>query len=506
METKTIMIQGTASHVGKSVLSSAFCRIFYQDGYKVAPFKSQNMALNSYVTREGGEIGRAQAVQAEAAKIEATVDMNPILLKPQEDTIAQLIIHGKATTQIKAKDYFSEQEIGLKAIKDSLKRLKEEYEVLVIEGAGSPAEVNLRDFDLVNMKVAKLADAPVILVADIDRGGVFADIIGTFELLNEEEKKRIKAIIINKFRGEVGRLKSGIEYIEQETGVPVLGVIPYFDEFKIPEEDAIAEYVQGAKDYEVDIAVITLPHISNFTDFDLLAEEPGVRLRYVKDKFELGNPDVIIIPGTKNTIDDLDYLYQIDFDKEIIKSFEAGTTIVGICGGYQILGSIIKDPDGIESKKQEIKALGLLDIETTIEEEKITSQVEGKLINKQLLEIADSSVKAYEIHMGRTELGEKVKPLFRITKRSQQEVNVSEGACSEGGRVWGTYLHGIFDNQQFRRSFINKLRGEKGLAPLREEKISTEKERKEAYNNLADLVRDNLNMELLYEIIAVKHR
>ncbi|MCK8826479.1 cobyric acid synthase [Natroniella acetigena] len=503
MTGRAIMFQGTGSDVGKSVLTAAICRILVQDGYSVAPFKSQNMALNSYITKAGGEIGRAQAVQAEAAKVDATIDMNPILLKPKEDTSSQVIIHGQASRNMTAQEYFSSQQVGLQAIEESLERLKDEYQIVVLEGAGSPAEVNLRDYDLVNMRIARLAKAPVILVADIDRGGVFASIIGTFELLNEEEREQIEGIIINKFRGEVSRLQSGIDYVEKETGVPVLGVLPYFEDFKVPEEDSIPSSVQGAEDYQLEIVVIRLPHISNFTDFDALAKEPGTRVRYVEYKEELGEPDLIIIPGSKNTIEDLEDLYQTDFATEIIKKAEGGVPIVGICGGYQMLGRVLYDPAEVETERGQIEGLGLLDLETTLATDKITSQVRARVTGDNGFwgQLEEGAVTGYEIHMGRTELGVDSQPLLEITERSEREVSVADGACSSDGLVWGTYLHGIFDNDHLRRQLINFLRSNKGLTPLEDEVIEINSEREEAYEKLAAGVRENLDMEKLYEIL-----
>ncbi|WP_408955874.1 cobyric acid synthase [Natroniella sp. ANB-PHB2] len=500
-----IMFQGTGSDVGKSVLTAAICRILVQDGYFVAPFKSQNMALNSYITNTGGEIGRAQAVQAEAAKVDATVDMNPILLKPKEDTSSQLIIHGQVSQNMTAQEYFSSQQVGLQAIEESLERLKDQYQLVVLEGAGSPAEVNLRDYDLVNMRIARLAEAPVILVADIDRGGVFASIIGTFELLNDQECDQIEGIIINKFRGEVSRLQSGIDYVEEEIGVPVLGVLPYFEDFKVPQEDSIPSSIQGAEDYQLEVVVIRLPHISNFTDFDALAKEPGTRVRYVEYKEELGEPDLIIIPGSKNTIEDLEHLYQTELAAEIIKRAEAKVPVVGICGGYQMLGRVIYDPAGVETERGQIEGLGLLDLETTLATEKITSQVRARVTGDKGFwgQLEEELVTGYEIHMGRTELGVGSQPLLEITERSEREVSVADGACSPDGLIWGTYLHGIFDNDNLRRRLINFLRSKKGLAPLEDGVIEIGSKREEAYEKLAVGVRENLDMEKLYEIIGL---
>lgn len=497
------MVQGTGSDVGKSVITAALARIFAQEGYQVAPFKSQNMALNSYVTNQGGEIGRAQAVQAEAAKVEATVDMNPILLKPKEDTTSQVIVHGRPTGNMTAQEYFNDQQIGLEPIKESLACLQEDYQVIVLEGAGSPAEVNLREYDLVNMKAAELAQAPVILVADIERGGVFASIIGTLELLNEQERERIKGVVINKFRGDVSRLQSGLDYIEEETGVPVLGVIPYFTDFKIPEEDAIPSYVQGSEDYQLDIAVIKLPHLSNFTDFAALAEVERTRVRYVKPGSSLENPDVVILPGSKNTIEDLAYLYQTGCADEIIDLAKEGRMVVGICGGYQMLGEVIYDPRQVETDRGAIAGLNLLDIETTLQPDKITSQIEAQIINEELFNLeAGKLISGYEIHMGQTNLGPQAEPVFKIRQRSDEQVEIADGACSLNQRVWGTYLHGVFANDQLRRGFINQLRKQKGLAPVTDS-FSVREKREEAYNKLAELVRENLDVNLLYEIMGL---
>lgn len=496
------MFQGTASDVGKSILTAAVSRILTQAGYDVAPFKSQNMALNSYVTNRGGEIGRAQAVQAEAAKVEATIDMNPILLKPKEDTTSQVIIHGQVKRNMTAKEYFSKQQVGLQAVKESLARLENEYQAVVLEGAGSPAEVNLRDYDLVNMRIAKLAQAPVILVADIDRGGVFASIIGTLELLNKEERDRIKGIIINKFRGDIERLQPGIDYIEEETDIPILGVVPYITDCKVPEEDSLPSYKQGSQDYQLDIVVIKLPHISNFTDFDALAQEVETRVRYVDPKEVLGSPDLIILPGSKNTIEDLEYLYQTGCAEKIIEQVETEVPVVGICGGYQMLGNIIHDPSGIETDQGEIEGLGLLDIETTLLTDKVTNQVAARVKENNLFEFQQEILTGYEIHVGETELGPTAKPLFEINKRLGREVEILDGAYSQSCLAWGTYIHGLFDNDRFRRNFINQLRAQKGLSPVAKNTLSVKQERERAYNQLADVVRDSLDLELLYQIMS----
>lgn len=501
MTAKTIMIQGTGSDVGKSVLTAGLCRLFTRKGYQVAPFKSQNMALNSYITERGGEIGRAQAVQAEAARVTATVDMNPVLLKPNQDDNSQLIIHGEALKNMTAKEYFSRQKIAFKAINESLNNLKKDYQLIVIEGAGSPAEINLRDYDLVNMRIAELIDAPVLLVADIDKGGVFASIIGTLELLTAAERNRIKGIIINKFRGSPERFLDGVKFIEEYTNIPVVGIIPFINNIKIPEEDSLAAVSQGDKVHEIDIAVIYLPHISNFTDFDLLAFEPGTRVRYFRDVSELGDPDLIIIPGSKNTIEDLQYLYQTGLAEIIKKKNRQGTPVIGICGGYQMLGKNIKDPLNIESTQGEITGLGLLDLETYIDREKITRQVKARVSSNISFfkDIKGELLSGYEIHHGRSEVKSAQEHLIEIL---DEDNIIADGIINENNNVWGTYLHGIFDNDHFRRIYINHLRIIKGLKPISGDHLSSRAEREKAYDQLADLIEENISMTLLNDIIA----
>ncbi|MFC1942597.1 cobyric acid synthase, partial [Chloroflexota bacterium] len=352
---RTLMIQGTASSAGKSIMVAALCRIFHQDGYRVAPFKSQNMALNSFVTAEGGEMGRAQVVQAEAAGLEPTVDMNPVLLKPTTDTGCQVIVMGKAVRTISASEYYRYTPSLLITIEDSLNRLRSAYDIVVIEGAGSPAEINLKEREIVNMRVAKMADSPVLLVGDIDRGGVFASLVGTLELLEEDEREIVKGLIINKFRGDPGLLKPGLDFLEKRTSKPVLGVVPYFRDIRIAQEDSVYldERSENHATGDLDIAVIRLPHISNYDDFDPLEDEGGM-VRYVTQRFELGNPHIIIIPGTKSTVSDLQYLKHSGLANSILTHAKAGTPVVGICGGYQMLGQRILDPDEAESTEVEV--------------------------------------------------------------------------------------------------------------------------------------------------------
>jgi adenosylcobyric acid synthase len=500
MRTASIMVQGTRSDVGKSVITAALCRIYCRAGYRVAPFKSQNMALNSYICEDGGEIGRAQAVQAEAAKVKATVDMNPVLLKPNADNNSQVIIRGKPRENMNALYYYSHYDELLNIIKVSLNNLINEFELVVIEGAGSPAEINLRDYDLVNMKVAELADAPVILLADIDRGGVFADIVGTLELLNKEERKRVKGIIINKFRGDIKNFNKGIEFLEDYTKIPILGIVPYFNNIKIAEEDRLSSNIFGSKEYKINIAIIYLPHISNFTDFDSLSLEDETMIKYIRNKEELAEVDLIIIPGSKNTIEDLEYLYTSGIAEEIKK--KAGEIpIIGICGGYQIMGRYIKDPLHLESNREKIEGLGLLNTETILKPHKVTAQIEAYLIDDRIFTYSlKNPLSGYEIHQGETRLYSGAFPLFKI-KRPGMDEFIYDGAVNINGLVWGTYIHGILDNDRFRRALINYLRRRKGLNELNDNKISLNKLREDSYNKLAEHVKDSLNMELLNDII-----
>ncbi|MFA5144556.1 MAG: cobyric acid synthase [Candidatus Omnitrophota bacterium] len=505
VDKKALQICGTGSGVGKSVIVSALCRIFLEDGYKVCPFKAQNMALNSFVTKGGGEIGRAQAVQAQACRIEPTVDMNPILIKPTHDTKAQIILRGRPLKNMSAIEYVRYKKKAKKIVLGSYQRLADKYDLVVIEGAGSPAEVNLKAHDIVNMRMAKAAGAPVILVGDIDKGGVLAWIVGTLELLTKEERKMIKGIIINKFRGDKRLLKGALSFLEKKTGIRILGVIPYFHPsgpkgIRIPEEDSVPlderrpearKPVAGL----IDIAVISLPHMSNFTDFDALENEPDVRLRYCIAKHELGNPDLIIIPGTKNTIEDLNYLKKTGLAEKIVSVIKnhPSTHLIGICGGYQILGQRIRDQHKTESRKKEIAGLGLLPIVTNFKEEKILSQVRARDINSGL------EVSGYEIHHGRTQILKGCRPVFQIIKRQGKKINNFDGASVESGRIWGTYIHGVFDEDGFRGDFLSRLRLEKGWPRrIKTAKFDVDKE----FDKLARLVRDNIDMGLLYKIVS----
>ncbi len=502
---KTLMIQGTASSVGKSILVTALCRILAQDGWCVAPFKSQNMALNSFVTRSGQEIGRAQAVQAEAAGIEPTVDMNPILIKPEANSKSQVVVLGKPAMTLTAGEYGRHAGELISVVEESLARLRSSYDIVVIEGAGSPAEVNLKENEIVNMRIARLATAPVLLVGDIDKGGVFASLVGTLALLDEAERNSIKGFIINKFRGDITLLQSGLDYLEKYTSKPVIGVIPYYHNILVPEEDSIYERDgTGSENQEeiIDIAIIRLPCLSNSTDFELLQQEAGVKVRYVSTIAELGYPDVIILPGSKSTIADLAYLWRNGLAEGIIQRVKSGTPLVGICGGFQMLGKEIKDPSHVESEEDGVVGLGLLDTITIFQAQKRTCQVTAQVLsNEGLLEgLQGEKVTGYEIHMGQT-IGNNTKPLFLITHKVEGQAGHADGAVAHGGLIFGSYLHGLFDNTNFRHTFLSKLRQRKGLSLVPIQPIPS---RQQQYDRLADIVRHNLNLKLVYQICGLE--
>lgn len=505
MTAKTIMIQGTGSSVGKSLMVTALCRIFRQDGYNVAPFKAQNMSLNSYVTADGAEIGRSQVAQAEAAGVEPTADMNPILLKPEVDYRSQLIVHGKPVGRLESKNFNRRKESLWDAVTESLDRLRAEYEVVVIEGAGSPAEINLRKGDIVNMEVALYANAPVALVGDIDKGGIFASLYGTMMLLAPNERELVFGTIINKFRGDVGILRPGLVQLDELTGVPVLGIVPYFRDIYIPEEDSPSS--KNTRDDEtalIDIAVITLPHISNFDEFDPLAREPGVNLRYVRTAAELGEPDLVILPGTKTTIPDLMAIKEAGIVGQVKELAAEGTSVIGICGGYQMLGETIFDPAKVESTEEQVDGLGLLPVFTVFDHNKETHQVSGTITtDRGLLEDARGlPFTGYEIHMGATateaDLSEGVSTLER---RTQPDVEIVDGVASIDGWVVGTYVHGLFLNDDLRRQILANLARRKGLS-MRQEGGQPAFSQDGEYDKLAELVRSSLDMEKIYEVMG----
>ncbi|HIC04943.1 MAG TPA: cobyric acid synthase [Nitrospirales bacterium] len=496
MSARSLMIQGTGSHVGKTVMVAALCRIFAQDGHRVAPFKAQNMALNSYVTWDGKEIGRAQAVQAQAAGIIPTVLMNPILIKPNTDTSAQVIVMGIPIGDIDAREYGKNRAELMPVIADAYAQLSKDYDVVIIEGAGSPAEINLRDRDIVNMDVAEMANAPVLLVGDIDNGGVFAWFVGTLQLLSPDERDRVCGFIINKFRGDRDLLQSGLDFLERKTGKKVFGVIPYFRDIAIPEEDSLQGRLKRGvvkkDDVCVRVGILELPHISNFTDFDPLDAEPDVRVQYMSRPEELSGIDALIIPGTKNTIGDLEYLYEFGFAERVCQLALRGATIIGICGGYQMLGQRIEDPHCTESAREAIQGLGLLDVETSLAKEKTTLQVEGMCV------LNGTRVHGYEIHHGETILQGRAEPFFTAVRR--QDVDCStprshahDGARTADGKIWGTTIHALFENFAFRRAVIDDLRRAKGLTPRSDATDVWNLDQE--YNKLAELVRAHLDLD-----------
>lgn len=503
---KAIMLQGTGSNVGKSILVTALCRILKQDGYSAVPFKSQNMALNSYVTLSGDEMGRAQVAQAEAAGLVPSVKMNPVLLKPTGNSTSQVIIMGKAVGVMSAKQYHTEYSItALQTIEACLRDLHEQYDAMIIEGAGSPAEVNLRATDIANMRIAKLAPAPVILVTDIDRGGALAAVVGTLELLEPDERALVKGIIINKFRGDIVLLKPALDFLEEKTGLPVLGVIPYIDGHGIDDEDSVAlDAKQTAHNKAIDIAVIRTGKISNFTDFEVLANETDAGVRYVRYKEDLGKPDLLILPGTKNTVEDLLELRQNGLAHAIIGLAEQGVPIIGICGGYQMLGRKIYDPEHAESSRDELDGLGLLASETIFSSQKLTRQITATCSGKGFLGTIYRGVplKGYEIHMGRTTIAAGAKAAFAI-KQASADKGVDDGLVSDNGLVMGTYIHGIFENDEYRRMIINGLRNRKGLKAQTGGAVISER-KEENYNRLAQTVRNALDMDKVYEIMGVR--
>lgn len=480
------MLAGTGSDVGKSLLATGLCRIFLQDGYRPAPFKAQNMALNSYATPDGREIGRAQAVQAEAAGIPCSTDMNPILLKPSGDLTSQVIINGHPFGNKDAYSYFRKdgKEELREVAHEAFDRLSQKYNPIVIEGAGSISELNLRDSDIVNMSMAQYANASVILVADIDRGGVFAAVYGSVMLQSPQDRRRIKGIIINKFRGDLKLFEDGKRIIEEICGIPVLGVVPLATHFQIDEEDSVALYKKNksAGQNIVNIAVVLLKHISNFTDFNMLERHPGVNLFYANEPEDIENADIVIIPGSKNSISDMLYLRKRGFAGEILKARERGKTIMGICGGYQMMGEWISDPDSIESEVREIPGLGLLPVKTVLSSEKETRQVKFRFLDSTAVS------EGYEIHMGRTD-------------SSRPVVTFEDGntdGCFVDNKCFGTYVHGILDNLQVVEYLLEPYKNSRsGIS-----EIDWKSYKQKQYDLLADFLREYLDIERIYKIIG----
>lgn len=493
--TPALMFQGTSSNAGKSILAAAFCRILLQDGYSVAPFKAQNMSLNSFVTREGGEMGRAQVVQAQACRLAPDVRMNPVLLKPNTDTGSQVIVLGKPVGNMDVEAYIRYKPRAFETVKEAYESLAAGHDAIVLEGAGSPAEVNLKHHDIVNMPMARHARSPVLLVGDIDRGGVFASFVGTLEVLSEWERALIAGFVINRFRGDETLLKAAIDYTERHTGRPTFGVVPYLSDLGLPEEDSVSFKNTSAvgplaPGEGVEIALIDLPHISNFTDFDALRLEPDVHLRVVRSSRDLNRPDAVIVPGSKNVIGDLDHLKKNGLAAKILDLAGAGKTeLIGICGGFQILGQGVADPHGIESGGREVTGLGLLPVTTTLAREKTLARAEAKHVESQL------PLKGYEIHHGKTG-GDNLHP---VVVRDDGEVL---GVGSDDGLLWGTYLHGIFDADGFRRWFIDRLRARRGLKPAG--RVLAAYDLEPALDRLAEAVRRSLRVDEIYRIMGLR--
>lgn len=503
---KALAILGTGSDVGKSLFAAGICRLLSRKGVKVAPFKSQNMALNSFVTIEGGEIGRAQALQAQACGIEPTVDMNPILLKPESDSRSQVVVMGKVHEALDALAYYERKEALFTIIQDCYARLASSYDCLVIEGAGSAAEINLRDRDLVNWSVVELADASVVLVADIDRGGVFAQIIGTLDLLAPHERRRVIGVVVNKFRGDRRLFEEGVRLLEARTGLPVLGVVPYLRDLRLDQEDSLdlapARSVQFTPDL-INVAVVLLPRMSNFTDFNALAAEKDVALRFADSPEDLRGADVVILPGSKNTLEDLAYLVEAGFSVVLDSHVQRGGELVGICGGYQMLGREVSDPKGLEGGGT-AKGFAFLDVTTELDAPKICRQVQATSLLHGVEQ--HEPVRGYEIHLGRASRGA-VRACFQIEATEAWEAQSAgeEGAASENGLVWGTSIHGLFDQAGFRRGWLNRARGRKGLpsVSLHESELVTTQLRAEL-DRWADHLQQHLQMDLVYSAVGVK--
>lgn len=491
---KSLMILGTASSVGKSFIAAAFCRLFSDWGYKVAPFKAQNMSNNSYVTEAGGEIGRAQAVQAECARVKPHTDMNPILLKPSGDNSSQVIVQGKAVGTFKAREYYNQRDVFAKAIQESYGRLAAENDIIVIEGAGSAAEINLKPYDLVNLHTAKMADAQCLLVADIDRGGVFASLLGTLDLLEPEEQARITGFLINKFRGDLKLFDEGVRFLEEKSGKKVWGVLPYERHLWIEEEDGVAvEQAQaGVADKSLlDIAVLHLPRISNFTDFEVLRQEPSVNLRYVKKASELGNPDLLILPGTKATVADFLYLIENGFREAILNYVEKGGRLLGICGGYQMMGDWILDPSGMESSSQKTAGFGLFKMTTEFQSEKVLRRVEEPVEMSLWGRLVKGTIDAYEIHMGTTRHDGSYIPFGR------------EGAIHSQKQIAGTYYHGLFDSGDFRKSFLDALAAAAGKQRTERASLSVQEIKEIHYNKLREMLESHIDLNQLRSVLGL---
>jgi adenosylcobyric acid synthase len=498
MTARTLMIQGASSSVGKSLLVTALCRIFAQRGLKVSPFKAQNMSNNAAVCPDGSEIGRAQALQAQAAGAPLSADLNPILIKPEADAHSQIIVDGRPFKSLSAYDYYQYKQILWEHATAALDRLLAQNDLVIIEGAGSPAELNLTRGDIVNMAIARYANSPVILAGDIDRGGIFAQLLGTLWLLEPEERQLIRGFLVNKFRGDIRLFEDGVRILEEKSELPVLGVIPYLKNLNLPEEDAVAlDQQKGApyNDSVMDIVVIHLPVIANFDDFDPFHNDAGVRVRYVTQPFEIGRTQAIILPGTKSTIADLSWLRERNFERVIHEHVQNGGALVGICGGYQMLGRMIHDPEHVESPVDRIDGLGVLPTETFFLPEKATYQVHARVTGQTawLAGLSECELQGYEIHMGRTN---NMSPWLKIDERNGAACEVSDGSMTADGRVWGCYLHGLFENTAFRHAWLTSL----GWSP-KSPALPSQAQLEKSLDHLADEVEAVLDIHEIERMI-----
>lgn len=496
MNTKALMVVGSMSSVGKSFLVTGLCRLFAKKGIKVAPFKSQNMSNNAAVCKDGGEIARAQYLQAIACGIEPNVQMNPILLKPHSESKSQVVVLGKVQDELDAKTYHNRKQRFWEIVKNSLDSLMATYDLVIIEGAGSPVELNLKQSDIVNMSIAKYAKAHTFIVGDIDRGGIFAQLLGTYWLLRKNEQKFIKGFIINKFRGDIGLFKDGMRILQQRSGVPVIGIMPYLNDLNLPQEDAalLGEEKSILKESDLDICIVSYPHVSNFDDFDVFKFEKNINVRFVKRIEEFGKPDIVILPGSKNTISDLIWLRKTGLADLVLGHAKSGKDVVGICGGYQMLGKSLCDEYGIEGGIRQIEGLGLLDIVTHFEKQKSTFQVKAKVVWEKL--DVDEYLLGYEIHMGRTH---KISTdaIFKIIERNGQKVSILDGTKNTQGNVWGTYIHGIFNNDKFRSRWLSTVGYRANPS------ISFQTILQQSIDRLADEIERNLDVNKIMKIIGL---
>jgi adenosylcobyric acid synthase len=507
MTARALMVLGTASHAGKSLTVAALCRILRQDGFDVAPFKAQNMALNSFATREGHEIGRAQAVQAQAARLEPHVDMNPILLKPTSDVGSQVIINGKVLGNYRGVDYYDLKPQLLEAVGAAYGRLASRHEIIVLEGAGSPVEMNLKDRDVVNLKMAEIAGAKCLLVTDIDRGGVFASLVGTYELLEPQERSRFCGFLINKFRGDVSLFAPGIDYLEERLSQTCLGVIPYLRDHGIDDEDSVSLECRAVRppargEDKLCVCVVALPYLSNFTDFTALESLPGVVVYYARRPVEVRAADVLILPGSKNTIPDLLWLRESGWEAVIKSHAAAGRPLAGICGGFQMMGREVRDPHHTESDIEAVPGLNLLDVVTVMAREKVTRQATARLVRPECFSDCESDPKfrGYEIHVGETRLGDKAQPLFRLQRLGNDESR-NDGAINETGSIFGTYLHGLFDSAEGLVLLLDHWRKICGKGECAQGLIDPLAERERRYDALAEHYRRNLKLDVIYRAL-----